>query len=157
MRKAKSPPAGYHSITPYLIVGGAAEAIDFYKKAFGAIETMRMPGPGGKIGHAELRIGDSPIMIADEHPDMDIFGPKSIGGSAISLVVYVADCDAVIERAVAAGALLKRPPADQFYGDRSGSVEDPFGHAWHVHTHLRTVSAEDMKKAAAALAKDAEG
>ena len=155
MNKAKSPPEGYHSVTPYLIVDGADEAISFYKQAFGAVESMRLPGPGGKVGHAELRIGDSPLMIADEFPDMDIFGPKSIGGSTISLVVYVPDCDAVVERAVAAGASLKRAPADQFYGDRSGSVEDPFGHSWHIHTHLRTVSIAEMEKAAAEMAKKA--
>ena len=157
MSTAKSPPEGYHSVTPYLIVDGAARAIDFYKEAFGAVESMRLPGPGGKIGHAEIRIGDSAIMVADEFPDMDIFGPKANGGSAISLVVYVEDCDAVVDRAVRAGASLKRAPADQFYGDRSGTVEDPYGHAWHVHTHLRTVSPAELEKAAAEMAKKAGG
>jgi PhnB protein len=156
MSTAKSPPHGYHSVTPYLIVDGADEAIDFYKKAFGAKEEMRLPGPGGRIGHAEIRIGDSPIMLADEHPDMDIFGPKMHGGSAVSLLIYVDDCDRVIDRAVEAGASLKRPPADQFYGDRSGTVEDPFGHSWHVHTRLREVSEAEVRKGAAARAKQAD-
>ncbi|HET9794847.1 MAG TPA: VOC family protein [Thermoanaerobaculia bacterium] len=142
----KPIPEGYHALTPYLIVDGAAAAIDFYVKAFGAVELMRMPAPNGRIGHAEVRIGDSHLMLADEDPAMGYRGPKSGGGNAISLLLYVADCDAVISRAVAAGATLTRPPADQFYGDRSGGVTDPFGHSWYVSTHVRDVSDEEMRR-----------
>jgi PhnB protein len=139
----KPVPEGYHSLTPYLIVKGAAAAIDFYAKAFGATELMRVPGPGGSIGHAEIKIGDSPMMLADENPEMGFRGPAS-GGSPISLLLYVADCDAVIDRAVAAGAKVTRPAADQFYGDRSGGITDPFGHSWYVSTHVRDVPVEEM-------------
>ncbi|HZT60717.1 MAG TPA: VOC family protein [Pyrinomonadaceae bacterium] len=148
--KVKAIPEGYNSVTPYLIVDGAAQAIEFYKRAFGAVETFRMGGPDGKVGHAELKVGDSHVMLADENPAMGARGPKSVGGSPISLVLYVEDVDAVVARAVETGAKLTRAVADQFYGDRTGGVEDPFGHAWYVATHVEDVSSEEMKKRAAA-------
>ena len=148
--KVKPIPEGYNSVTPYLIVDGAARAIEFYKQAFGATIGVRMDGPEGKVGHAELKIGDSHVMLADENPQMGARGPKTVGGSPISLVLYVEDVDAVVSRAVEAGAKLTRPVADQFYGDRTGGVEDPFGHAWYVATHVEDVSPEEMKKRAAA-------
>jgi PhnB protein len=148
--KVKPIPEGYNSVTPYLIVDGAARAIEFYKQAFGATETFRMDGPEGKVGHAEIKIGDSHIMLADEHPEMGARGPKTVGGSPISLLLYVEDVDAVVGRAVEAGAKLTRPVADQFYGDRTGGLEDPFGHAWYVATHVEDVSSEEMKRRAAA-------
>jgi PhnB protein len=147
----KPTPEGYHSVTPYLIVVGAAEAIEFYKKSFGATELMRMPGPEGRIGHAEIRIGDSHVMLADENPAMPYRGPKSLGGSPISLLLYVEDVDTTVERAVAAGARLLRPVQDQFYGDRTGGIEDPFGHQWLVATHIEDVSPEELRKRSAAL------
>src|SRR5689334_13015438 len=134
--KVNAVPDGYHSVIPYLIVDGAAAAIDFYQTAFGAIEVMRMPGPDGKIGHAELKIGDSHIMLADEHPQMGAIGPKTVGGTPVKLMVYLEDVDAAVERAVAAGATITRPVADQFYGDRTGGIDDPFGHSWYVATHI---------------------
>lgn len=149
----KPVPEGYHTVTPYLIIRDAARAIEFYKKAFGATEFVRMPAPGGKIGHAEIKIGDSHIMLADESPEMGYRGPQSIGGSPVSIVLYLEDVDAVVGRAVAAGAKLVRPVEDQFYGDRSGGVEDPFGHSWHISTHIEDVSPEEMKKRMAALKK----
>jgi PhnB protein len=144
----KPIPDGYHSITPYLIVNGAANAIDFYKHAFGAVELMRMPGPDGKLGHAEIRIGDSVIMLADEHPEMGYRSPKSLGGSAVSLVVYVERVDDVFGRAVAKGAKQLQPIKDQFYGDRSGTLQDPFGHTWTVATHVEDVPPEEMRRRA---------
>ena len=143
-------PEGYGSVTPYLIVDGAARAIEFYKQAFGATETFRMERPDGRVGHAEIKIGDSHVMLADEHPEMGARGPQSIGGSPISLVLYVEDVDATVNRAVEAGAKLTRPVANQFYGDRTGGVEDPFGHAWYVATHVEDVAPEEMQKRAAA-------
>ncbi len=143
---AKPIPEGYHSVTPYLIIKGATEAIDFYKKAFGASELFRMPAPGGKIGHAEIKIGDSPIMLADESPEMGYKSPKSLGGSPISIMIYVVDVDTVFKRAIAAGGKEQRPVKDQFYGDRSGTLEDPFGHVWHVATHKEDVSPEEMER-----------
>ena len=143
---AKPIPAGYHSVTPYLIIKGATEAIDFYKKAFGATELFRMPAPGGKIGHAEIKIGDSPIMLADESPEMGYKSPQSLGGSPISIMIYVADVDTVFKQAIAAGGKEQRPVKDQFYGDRSGTLEDPFGHVWHVATHTEDVSPEEMER-----------
>jgi PhnB protein len=150
MSKVKPIPEGYHTATPYLIVKDASRAIDFYKRAFGATELMRMPGPGGKIGHAEIKIGDSPIMLADEVPGMGFRSPESLGGSPISILLYVEDVDAVFSEAVAAGAKVQRPVADQFYGDRTGGVTDPFGHVWYIATHKEDVSSEEMKKRAAA-------
>jgi PhnB protein len=149
--KVKPIPDGYHAVTPYLVVDGAVAAIEFYKKAFGATEVMRFDAPGGKVGHAELQIGDSRIMLADEHPEMGARGPQSFGGSPISILLYMVDVDAVVARAIAAGATLHRAVADQFYGDRSGGVKDPFGHIWFVATHIEDVSLEEMQKRAAAL------
>ena len=149
--KVKPIPDNYHRVTPYLVVAGAADAIDFYKKVFGATEVMRMPSPGGKIGHAEVRIGDSTVMLADEVKEMGHRSPKKLGGSPISLLLYVEDVDKTVDRAVAAGAKLTRPVADQFYGDRTGGIEDPFGHQWYVATHVEDVSPEEMKKRSEAM------
>jgi PhnB protein len=151
--KVKPVPEGYHAVTPYLIVDGAAKALDFYKQVFGAKERMRMPGPGGKVGHAEINIGDSVIMLADEHPEMGARGPKSFGGSPTSIVLYVENVDATVKAAVGAGAKILRPIEDKFYGDRSGTIEDPFGHHWHVSTHVEDVSPEELQRRAAAMAK----
>ncbi|HEX8070644.1 MAG TPA: VOC family protein [Pyrinomonadaceae bacterium] len=148
--KVKPIPEGYHTVTPYLIVGDAARAIEFYKEAFGATELFRMAGPDGRVGHAEIRIGDSHVMLSDEHPQMNARGPQSFGGSPVSFVLYVEDVDAAVERAVAAGAKLVRPVADQFYGDRTGGVEDPFGHAWYIATHIEDVAPEELQRRAAA-------
>jgi PhnB protein len=145
-------PQGYHTATPYLIVKGAARAIDFYKQAFGATELMRFAGPGGSIGHAEIRIGDSPIMLADEMPQMGYRSPAALGGSSVSVMLYVPDVDKVVERAVKAGAKVERAVADQFYGDRSGTIHDPFGHVWTVSTHKEDVSPEEMQRRAAGMA-----
>jgi PhnB protein len=145
-------PEGYHNATPYLIIKGAARAIDFYKQVFGATELMRFPGPGGSIGHAEIKIGDSPIMLADEAPQMGYRSPQSIGGTPVSLMLYVQEVDKVVDRAVKAGARLERPVADQFYGDRNGTIQDPFGHVWTIGTHKEDVSAEEMQRRAAAMA-----
>jgi PhnB protein len=142
----KSIPDGYHSATPYLIVGDAAGAIEYYKKAFAAIEIMRFPMPNGKIGHAEIKIGDSPIMLADEYPEMGYKSPKSFGGSPVSIMLYVDDVDAVFGRAVAEGASVNEAVQDKFYGDRSGTVTDPFGHVWHISTHKEDVSLEEMQR-----------
>ena len=148
----KPIPDGYHTMTPYLTVKGADRALDFYKKAFGAKEIMRMPA-GDKIAHAEMKIGDSMIMLADENAQMDVRGPRAIGGTPVSLHVYVEDSDAVFERAVQAGARALRAVEDRFYGDRSGQFEDPFGHRWDVSTHVEDVPPEEMsKRAAAAMA-----
>jgi PhnB protein len=149
----KPVPAGYHAATPYLIVDGAAKALEFYKRAFDATERMRMPGPGGKIGHAEVSIGDSVIMLADEHPEIGARGPHAYGGTPVSLHLYVPDVDATVKKAVAAGAKLVNPVADKFYGDRMGTIEDPFGHRWHVSTHLEDVPPDEMARRAAALSK----
>jgi len=137
---------GFHSVTPYLIIKDAAKAIEFYKNVFGATEVLRMDGPGGKVGHAELQIGDSRIMLADEHPEMGYRSATTIGASPISLYVYLPDCDDVVKRAVAAGADLKKPVQDQFYGDRSGTIHDPFGHVWTVATHVEDVSKEELEE-----------
>jgi len=129
-----------------LIIDGAANAIEFYKKAFGATELMRFPMPGGKLGHAEIKIGDSPIMMADEAPEMGYTSPKSLGGSAVSIMLYVEDVDSVFNRAVAAGASVREALQDKFYGDRSGTLTDPFGHIWHIATHKEDVSPEEMQR-----------
>jgi len=150
---AKPMPEGYHTVTPYLIVKGGSAAIAFYQEAFGAKEVMRLEMPGGRIGHAELQIGDSRIMLADEHPELQALSPKTIGGSPITLHVYVENSDATVERAVAAGAKLIRPVADQFYGDRTGGVEDPFGHRWFVATHKEDLSFDEIRERAAAQAR----
>jgi PhnB protein len=152
--KAKPIPEGYHSVTPYLIIKGAANAIDFYKKAFGAKELFRMPRPDGKIAHAEIKIGDSPIMLADENLDMGARSPQTIGGSPVMILLYVEDVDKIFNQAVAAGAKMQRPVENQFYGDRTGGVADPFGHAWYIHTHIEDVPPEEMeKRAKAAMTK----
>ena len=138
-------PKGYHEVTPYLSIRGAAEAIDFYKKAFGAKELMRMPGPEGKLGHAEIAIGGSHVMLSDEYPQMDFLGPLARGGTSVHMHVYMKNVDQVVAQAVAAGAKLIREVQDQFYGDRSGSVQDPFGHVWHIATHVEDVPPKELK------------
>lgn len=142
-------PEGYPRVTPYLIVDGASAAIDFYTQVLGAGERMRMPGPGGTIGHAELAIGDSVIMLADADPDMDIRDPRSVGGTPVLLHVYVEDVDACVERATAAGARLLEAVEDKFYGDRAGQFEDPFGHRWSVASHVEDITPEEMARRAA--------
>ena len=153
MSKAKPIPKGYHTATPYLIIKGAVKAIEFYKKAFGAAEMMRMTQPDGRVGHAEIKIGDSLIMLADEFPEMGARSPQSLGGSPVSILLYVQDVDALTSQAITAGAKVVRPVKDQFYGDRSGSLEDPFGHQWHIATHVEDVPPEEMKKRAAAAGR----
>ena len=147
----KPIPEGYHSVTPYLIVSNAARALEFYKDAFGATELMRMDQPGGKVGHAEIQIGDSRIMLADEFPEMGAKSPDSIGGSPVGLMIYVEDVDARFRQAIAAGAKELRPVQDQFYGDRSGTLVDPFGHQWTIGTHKEDVSDEEIKRRMAAM------
>jgi PhnB protein len=144
-------PEGYHTATPYLVVNGGARAIEFYKQAFGATEMVRMDAPGGKIGHAEIKIGDSYIMLADEHPEMDARSPQTIGGTPVGLCLYVEDCDTMFKRAISLGAKSLKPLQDQFYGDRSGTILDPFGHKWTIATHKEDVSPEEMQKRVAAL------
>jgi PhnB protein len=144
-------PDGYPRVTPYLCVDGAEAAIAFYIDVFGATERMRMPAPGGKIGHAELQFGDAVVMLSDEWPDMGQLSPKTIGGSPVTLSVYTDDVDAVVEKALAAGATIVRPVEDQFYGDRTGGFEDPFGHRWSVATHVEDVSPEEMGRRAAEM------
>jgi PhnB protein len=144
--KVKPIPEGYHTATPYLILSDAAKAIEFYKRAFGAAELMRFPAPGGKIGHAEIKIGDSQIMLADEHPDMGYKSPTSLGGSPVSIMLYVNDVDATAAQAVSAGARVTKPVQDQFYGDRSGTFTDPFGHVWHISTHKEDVAPDEMDR-----------
>jgi PhnB protein len=146
-------PEGYHSVTPYLICDGAAQAIEFYKKAFGAVEVARMAMPNGKLGHAEIKIGDSFIMLADESPEAGVRSPKSYGGSPISVLLYVENVDAVAGQAVSAGGKITRPLKDEFYGDRTATVVDPFGHTWYIHTHIKDVTPEEMKKAMQAAGK----
>ena len=148
-------PAGYQAVTPYLIVSGAARALEFYKQVFGATEVMRLAGPNG-VAHAEIRIGDSVVMLADESPDMGYKSPVALGGSPVSLMLYVSDVDATFQRAVAAGAVQQRPVQDQFYGDRSGTLEDPFGHVWTVATHIEDVAPDEIDRRLAAM-KDAPG
>jgi PhnB protein len=138
-------PSGYHSLTPYIIVDGAEQALAWYAKAFGAREVMRLAGAGGKIGHAEIEIGDSRIMLADESPAMGARAPAAFGGSPVSLHLYVPDVDATMNQAAAAGATVKSPPEDKFYGDRLGSLLDPFGHAWHISTHIEDVTIEEIQ------------
>jgi PhnB protein len=139
-------PVGYHTATPYLIVNGAAKAIDWYKNAFGAKEEMRFAMPDGKIGHAEIKIGDSHIMLADEYPDMGYRSPLAHGGTPVSIMLYVEDVDSVFKKTVANGAQVKQDLKDQFYGDRNGTIADPFGHVWTLATHIEDVSPEEMKR-----------
>ena len=146
---AQPIPDNYPRVTPYLIVDGGDAAIGFYKSVLGATERGRMDGPDGKVGHAELEIGDSLVMLADEHPEVDAFGPKSVGGTPVFLHIYVEDADSTFERAIDAGAKQLQPVEDKFYGDRSGSFEDPFGHHWNVATHVEDISPDEMSKRAA--------
>lgn len=155
--KVQPIPKGYHSVTPYLVVNDAARAIDFYQRAFGAKEIMRMSGPGDKIGHAELKIGDSMIMLSDEIPGTGNKSPRSLGGSPVSIFLYLADVDATFKQAVAAGAKVDAPLANMFWGDRYGKLADPFGHSWSLATHVEDVAPEEMsKRAKEAMAKMAQ-
>jgi PhnB protein len=151
----KPIPEGYHSVTPYLIVKGAARAIDFYKQAFGATEMVRIPGANNTVMHAEIKIGDSIVMLADEQGTAEYRSPQSVGGSPVSLMIYVNDVDKIFQQAVSLGAKSTRAVQDQFYGDRSGNLVDPFGHIWTVATHVEDVSGDEMKRRMAALAKTA--
>jgi PhnB protein len=144
--KTNPIPEGYHSVTPYLAVSDAVRAIEFYKEAFGATERMRLEAPGGKIGHAEIKIGDSVVMLADEMAGLNFRSPQTVGGPSVHFMIYVEDVDARVEQAVAAGAKLTRPVANQFYGDRTGCVEDPFGHVWFIATHVEDVSDEELRR-----------
>jgi PhnB protein len=157
MSNVKPTPEGFHSVTPYLFIKGAAQAMEFYKNVFGATELVRMPSPNGQIMHAELKIGDSIVMLGDENPQIGALSPLSIGGTASSLHVYVANVDAVVQKAIDAGAKSVRPVADQFYGDRSGTVIDPFGHMWSVATHIEDVAPEEMRRRAAKAQAQAAG
>jgi PhnB protein len=139
-------PADYHTLTPYLIVKGAAEAIEFYKKVFDATELMRHPVPGGKIGHAEMKIGDSRLMLADENLEWDAKSASTMGGTPVGLALYVPDCDSIYNRAISLGAKVLKPMADQFYGDRSGTFVDPFGHKWTVATHKEDLTPEQIEQ-----------
>ena len=146
----KPIPEGYPQVTPYLHVEGASAAIEFYATVFGATERMRMPEPDGRIGHAELQIGESLIMLSDEYPELGVRSPKALGGTSVTMSVYVEDVDGVFDRALQAGATVLRPIQDQFYGDRSGTLEDPFGHRWSVATHIEDVPPEELAARAAA-------
>lgn len=147
---AKAIPEGHHAVTPYLCIKGAARALEFYKKAFDATELMRLAQPDGRIGHSEIRVGDSVIMLSDEFPEMGARSPETVGGSPVTIHLYVKDVDTGFKQAVAAGAKVKRPVADQFYGDRMGGVEDPFGYTWWIATHKEDLSSEEIQKRAAA-------
>jgi len=150
MADVKPIPEGYHSVTPYLVIKGAVQALEFYKTAFGATELFRMEHEG-KIGHAEIKIGDSPIMLADEHPDEGHVSPTTLGGSPVGIMIYVDDVDRIFNQAIAAGGKEVKPLQDQFYGDRSGTLTDPFGHVWTVATHKEDVTPEEMDKRLANL------
>lgn len=155
--KVKPIPDGYHTATPYLILGDAGKAIEFYKRAFGATELLRVPAPGGKVGHAEIKIGDSTIMLADEFPDMGHKGPVSLGGTPVSIMLYVKDVDATCAQAVSAGGKITKPVQDQFYGDRSGTLTDPFGHVWHIATHVEDVPPDELERRAKEAMKQMGG
>jgi PhnB protein len=144
--KVKPIPEGYHAVTPYLVVKGAAKAIDFYKNVFGAREKFRMDGPGGTIAHAEIEIGDSVVMLADENPQHGALSPATVGSTPVSIMLYVDDVDRVAEKLTQAGARMRRPVQDMFYGDRAGGFEDPFGHQWHVSTHIEDVTPEEIER-----------
>ncbi len=147
-------PSGYSSVTPYLVVSGAAAAIEFYSAVLGAKETMRMDAPEGRIGHAEIKIGDSIVMLADEAPDYDALAPGTVGGTPVSLMVYVDDVDATFARAIENGARQTQPVDDKFYGDRSGGFEDPFGHRWTVATHVEDVAPDEIERRMAAMSAE---
>jgi PhnB protein len=147
----KPIPEGYRTVTPYLIVSDAAKALDYYQRALGAREIVRMPGPGGKIMHAEIRIGDSMVMLADEFPQMGANSPQTIGGTPVGICLYVENVDELFNRAISAGGKVERPLQNQFYGDRSGTLIDPFGHKWTIATHVEDVSPEEMQKRMAAM------
>lgn len=151
MPRVKPIPDWMHSVTPHLVCAGAADAIEFYKKAFNAVELMRLPGPNGRLIHASIKIGDSTIMLADEYPDWGSLGPKARGGTSVTIHIQVEDVNAVVAQAVAAGAKITMPVDNMFWGDRYGQIEDPFGHSWSIGTHIRDVSAEEMQKAADAM------
>jgi PhnB protein len=151
--EVKPIPDGYHAVTPYLFIKGAARAIEFYRKAFGAVERMRLEMPGGVIGHAELMIGDSVIMLADEFPSMQALSPQSVGGTPVMIHLYVTDVDATFKQAITGGATVIHPLEDKFYGDRSGSIADPFGHHWAIATRKENLSPEEIEKRAMAMAK----
>ena len=153
-QNVKPIPDGYSVVAPYLIIPGAAKALEFYKQALGAKERMRLEMPGGAVGHAEIQFGDSVVMLADEFPQMGAHGPAKYGGSPISLHLYVTDVDAVVAKAVSLGAKIARPVANQFYGDRSGTITDPFGHIWNIATHVENVSHEEVTRRAAAQCKE---
>lgn len=151
--KVRPIPDGYRSVTPYLVVKGAAKAIDFYKKVFGAREKFRMDGPGGTVAHAEIEIGDSVVMLADENPQHGALSPATVGGTPVSIMLYVEDVDRTAETLTKAGAKTLRPVQDMFYGDRSGGFEDPFGHRWHVSTHIEDVSPEEIERRMRTMSK----
>ena len=151
----KPIPDGYHSVTAYLIVRGAVAALDFYRRAFGAKEIMRLTMPDGSLGHAEMQIGDSRVMLADEAPQRGIKSPQTLGGSSVHMMIYLPDADATLQQALAAGATVVRPIQDQFYGDRSATIDDPFGHQWTLATHIEDVSDEEMQVRMAAAMKNA--
>ena len=155
-KKAKPVPEAYHAITPYLSLRNASRAIEFYKKAFGATELMRFALPNGHVGHAELKIGDSIIMLADEHPEMGTRSPETVGGTPTALMLYVDNVDKVVDRAVTEGARIDRPVEDKLYGDRSGTLTDPFGHVWHVSTHVEDVPPDELKRRAEAAMREAK-
>jgi PhnB protein len=152
-KKVAPIPKGYHAVTAYLSIRGAVAAIEFYKRAFGAKELLRIPGPEGKLGHAEIKIGDSHVMLADEMPEMAFLAPQTRGGTTVHLHLYVKDVDHTVQKAVAAGAKLTQPLEDKFYGDRAGTIEDPYGHVWYIATHTEDVSPKEIDRRLAAMAK----
>lgn len=151
--KVKAIPDGYHGVTPYLIIKGAAGAIDYYKKAFGASEAMRVTQPDGRVGHAEIKIGEAVVMLADEFPEMNVVSPATLGNTSVGLLLYVENADATFDKAITLGAQIEKPMADQFYGDRTGTIKDPFGHKWTIATHLEDVTPQEIERRAAAAAK----
>ena len=155
--KVNPVPEGYHTVTPYLCIRAAAKALDFYARAFGAQEKVRMPGPDGKVMHAEILIGDSMVMLGEENPAQNAKSPEAFGGTPVSIMLYVPDVDAVFKKATAAGAKADAPPADMFWGDRYGKLTDPFGHSWGIATHVEDVTPEEMKKRMAAMGAAAGG
>jgi PhnB protein len=150
-QQPSSEPETYQGVTPYLYIKGAAEALEFYKKAFGASESLRMEQPDGRIGHAEIKIGDAPLMLADEFPEIGVISPQTLGGSTVALCIPVKDVDSLFSQAVAAGCKVLGPLADQFYGERNCKLQDPFGHIWSFSTHIEDVSVEEMQKRSEAL------